>query len=71
MTRMKAVSLFLVAVLVLAIAFAAFIAKEYPSGLVLQINQESSITLKVGATVPSTDNTFACGGCSGGGGTGG
>jgi len=74
MTRIKAVSLFLVAVLVLAIALAALVAKEFPSGVVLQINQESSITLTVGATTPAASGNILannCDGCSGGGGTGG
>lgn len=74
MTRIKAVSIFLVAVLVLAIALATFVANGFPSGLVLQINQESSITLKIGATAPAeSGNILAsnCDGCSGGGGTGG
>jgi len=71
MTRMKAVSIFLVAVLVLATILAAFVAKDFPSGVVLRIDQESSINLKIGVTMPDANNTLACGGCSGGGGTGG
>lgn len=74
MTRKEAVSLFLVAVLVVAIALATLIAKELPSGVVLEVKQESSITLKVGTVAPALSGTIlasSCDGCSGGGGTGG
>ncbi len=71
MTRTNAVSLFLVAVLVLAVVFAALNANELPSGVVLQLKWESSITLSLSTAVPVEPDVMACDGCSGGGSTGG
>jgi len=69
---MKAVSMFLVAMLLLVIAITTFVAIEFPSSLVLQMNQESYITLKFGTTaLAESSKILACDGCSGGGGTGG
>lgn len=71
MTRIKAITLVLVAVLVLVIISVALVASELPSGAVLHLNRESSMNLEVGAAASSESSVIACDGCSGGGGTGG
>ena len=66
MTR-KAVSLFLVAVLVLAIAVA------FQANWFVSLRQESASTLSVGVATPADSGAIAggCDGCSGGGSGGG
>lgn len=74
MTRMKAVSLLLIAVLVLAISVAALVATELKSDLVVTITQENSSTLTIEVATPTESGPIMagpCGGCSGGGSGGG
>ena len=71
MTRKKAVSLFLVAVLILTISVAALAVSGSQSGLDIAITQDSSIMLTIGAGAPAESGVLACAGCSGGGSTGG
>ena len=74
MTRTQAVSLFLVAVLVLTLAVAIFMTIGAQSRLVTTDARESFNSLILGVakpTGPSTNMAGPCGGCSGGGGSGG
>ncbi len=69
MTRINAVSLFMVAVLVLAVLVVAFAATGSISSVVLHADHKSSSTLSVEVTAPAASGVMAddCGGCSGGG----
>ena len=70
MARIKAISLFLVFVLVLGILLAALAAAETQPGLVITITQESSNTLAFGVAAPTASSVILasnCDGCSGGG----
>ncbi len=70
MTRINAVSLFMVAVLVLAIMVVILVATGSISSVVVHADHKSSSSLSVEVTAPAASGVMAddCGGCSGGGG---
>lgn len=67
MTRINAFSLFLVAVLVLAILIVALVAAGSISSVVLHVDHKSSSSLSLEVTAPAASRELACDGCSGGG----
>ena len=69
MTRNKVVSLFLVAVIILTIAFAPLVVVEASqSGLLAHAAQGGSILFSIGVAAPAAPGVLACEGCSAGGG---
>ena len=69
MTRNKVVSLFLAAVIILAIAVTTFVAVEASqSGLLAHADQGGSNLFSIGVAAPAVRGVLACEGCSAGGG---